>query len=144
MNRSTILTAIVFTAIVGYIVWVLFGEQPKSHVDNAALLVSVVVPEIPGELKQGKKLFDANCSNCHGANAAGKNGIGPPLIHIIYEPNHHSDGSFILAAKNGVRSHHWPFGNMPPVSGITESEVLKIIDYVRHLQRANGIGNSHQ
>ena len=45
----------------------------------------------------------------------------------------------IVAAKNGVRQHHWPFGNMPPVEGITDSEISNIIAYVRTVQRANGI-----
>ena len=48
------------------------------------------------------------------ANAAGQNGVAPPLVHKLYEPGHHSDMAFIMAAKNGVRSHHWRFGNMPP------------------------------
>ncbi|HSM30420.1 MAG TPA: c-type cytochrome, partial [Woeseiaceae bacterium] len=65
--------------------------------------------------------------------------IAPPLIHRIYEPNHHGDQSFYLAAKQGVRSHHWPFGDMPPVESITDAEVGQIVAYVRTLQRANGI-----
>ena len=38
-----------------------------------------------------------------------------------------------------VRSHHWRFGNMPPVAGITRAEVVSIVTYFRTLQRANGI-----
>ena len=57
----------------------------------------------------------------------------------IYEPNHHGDMSFRLAARQGVRAHHWDFGNMPPVEGVTDEDVIKITRYVRELQKANGI-----
>ena len=59
-------------------------------------------------------------------NAAGQNGVSSPLVHKIYEPSHHSDMAFVLAAKNGVRSHHWNFGNMPPVKGLTDADVKMV------------------
>jgi len=36
-------------------------------------------------------------------------------------------------------SHHWQFGHMPPVPGLSQKDVAKIIAFVRELQRANGI-----
>ena len=75
---------------------------------------------------------------CHGANATGIE-QGPPLLHKIYESGHHPDASFQRAVKQGVMSHHWRFGHMPPVPGISRKDVAKIIVYVRELQRANGI-----
>ena len=36
-------------------------------------------------------------------------------------------------------SHHWRFGHMPPVAGLSRKDVAKIIAYVRELQSANGI-----
>lgn len=104
-----------------------------------APLAEVTVPPLDGVAMRGEAAFNDNCAACHGKNAAGRNGLGPPLVHIIYEPNHHSDGAFFFAAANGVRSHHWQFGNMPPVEGISEDEVRDIVAYVRTLQRANGI-----
>jgi hypothetical protein len=44
-----------------------------------------------------------------------------------------------LAVKNGVRAHHWRFGDMPPVEGVSDEDATKIVAYVRELQRANGI-----
>jgi len=44
-----------------------------------------------------------------------------------------------LAAKNGVRSHHWRFGDMPPVDGVTNADVMMIARYIRELQKENGI-----
>lgn len=58
---------------------------------------------------------------------------------MIYEPGHHADGAFFLAAARGVRQHHWSFGDMPAVPDVTPQEVAAIIAYVRALQRANGI-----
>ena len=47
--------------------------------------------------------------------------------------------AFQMAVANGVRAHHWRFGNMPAVEGVTQSDVDKIVAYVRALQRENGI-----
>ena len=106
----------------------------------AAPMVDVLVPEaLSANAEIGKLAYDAKCAACHGANAAGQDGVAPPLVHKIYEPSHHGDAAFLLAAKNGVRAHHWRFGNMPPVEGVTDGDVKMIVAYVRELQRANGI-----
>lgn len=93
---------------------------------------------VPAELQQGRSLFGANCASCHGEAALGT-AQGPPLVHIVYEPSHHADLAFLLAAKRGVRAHHWGFGDMPPVSGVSREEVGEIIGYVRWLQRQAGV-----
>ena len=74
-----------------------------------------------------------------GAGGVGVEGAGPPLIHVIYEPSHHADETFQRAVALGVRSHHWRFGNMPPVKGLTRGDVAMVITYIREIQRANGI-----
>ncbi len=103
-------------------------------------MVEVALPAaLSSDAEIGKRAFEAKCASCHGANAAGQNDVAPPLVHKIYEPNHHGDMSFVLAAKNGVRAHHWPFGNMPPVQGLTDADVKYIARYIRELQKANGI-----
>lgn len=114
-----------------------FGAQDQPV--TGAALVNVIVPELSGTAKEGEALFNRSCASCHGTNAAGQDGVAPPLVHKIYEPGHHGDASFLIAARNGVRAHHWPFGNMPPVEGITDTEIENITVYVRELQRANGI-----
>ena len=43
------------------------------------------------------------------------------------------------AVARGVRAHHWRFGDMPRVEGLTRGDVAAIVAYVRELQRANGI-----
>ncbi|MDG1127529.1 MAG: cytochrome c [Paracoccaceae bacterium] len=103
-------------------------------------MVTVRVPASFSEQEQmGQRAFDAACASCHGTNAQGRQNIAPPLVHKIYETSHHGDVSFLLAAQNGVRAHHWRFGDMPPVQGVTRAEVMDIVAYVRALQRENGI-----
>ena len=99
---------------------------------------TVIVPALSEPAQAGQTAFNANCALCHGANAAGTN-LGPPLVHRIYEPNHHQDFAFRNAVQNGVQSHHWQFGNMPPAPQVSQADVERIICYVRELQRANGI-----
>lgn len=87
---------------------------------------------------QGKKLFAQHCASCHGADLKGSDKgskKGPPLLHKIYEPSHHGDAAFQLAAKNGVRAHHWPYGDMAPVPAVTPDDVAHITAYVRSEQR---------
>jgi hypothetical protein len=52
---------------------------------------------------------------------------------------YHGDEAFQRAAALGVRTHHWPFGDMPSVESINRAEVTMIIAYIRELQRANEI-----
>lgn len=108
---------------------------------QGAPMAQVVVPaELSAQAQQGEVYYTAACASCHGTDAAGQEGIAPPLVHRIYEPSHHGDMAFVLAARNGVRAHHWPFGNMPRVEQpLTDGEIAAIITYVRELQRANGI-----
>jgi len=123
--------------VVGGWVWV---TAPNAHNHNTRSTsgATIKVPDLSEIAQQGEGLFKANCAVCHGENAEGTQN-GPPLVHKIYEPSHHSDLSFQRAARLGVRAHHWPFGNMPPVPSVTETDVEHIVTYVRELQRANGI-----
>lgn len=86
----------------------------------------------------GEQLFVQNCAACHGVQAVGTK-QGPPLVHKIYEPSHHGDAAFVLAARNGSKQHHWQFGDMPAQPQLTEAQVKAITAYVRALQRDAGI-----
>ncbi|EAQ23081.1 cytochrome c family protein [Roseovarius sp. 217] len=124
--------------------WAVFIREPAQIAtapeEIGEALVAVTLPANFTDTEQiGAQAFEAKCAACHGVNAAGRDGMGPPLVHVIYEPNHHGDQAFHLAVMNGVRSHHWPFRNMPAVEGLTTSDVDAIVAYVRALQRANGI-----
>ena len=71
----------------------------------------------------GKKIFELKCQSCHEIKAAGRHEMGPPLVHKIYEPSHHSDQSFYRAVALGVKSHHWRFGTMATVEDLTKGDV---------------------
>jgi mono/diheme cytochrome c family protein len=110
----------------------------KSMDQNDSGSVDVTVPALSALAQTGAYIFAANCAQCHGANAAGGDG-GPPLVHDIYNPGHHGDGSFWIAVQRGVPQHHWRFGNMPPQPQVTKEDAAAIVRYVRELQIANGI-----
>ena len=101
-------------------------------------VVDVRVPVLSPMALKGQAAYEENCALCHGTNAAGGE-TGPPFVHDIYNPGHHSDASFLSAAQRGVPRHHWSFGDMPPQPQMTENQMLAIIRYVRELQVANGI-----
>ncbi|MGH1356752.1 MAG: c-type cytochrome [Thalassovita sp.] len=113
-------------------------DTPSPTVKGDAL-VAIQMPPIDGNAAIGQRIFESACLACHGTNAVGVDGAGPPLIHKIYEPSHHADEAFQRAVAMGVRSHHWRFGNMPAVKGLTRGDVAMVIAYVREIQRANGI-----
>jgi mono/diheme cytochrome c family protein len=139
MKRPVWIAAgVAIVALAGYVL-LKQDERAPAEVAAGAPLVAVKVPTLTGDALKGEALFNANCASCHGKNAAGRDGNGPPLVHKIYEPNHHADGAFYLAAMRGVRAHHWPFGDMPPVESVREEQVASILTYVRTLQRENGI-----
>ena len=112
---------------------------PRYHATQPASgSPAVVVPDLSANARAGEQVFNANCALCHGPNASGT-GLGPPLVHKIYEPGHHQDFTIQSAVRNGVPAHHWQFGNMPPVPAVTDEDIPNIICYIRELQRANGI-----
>jgi len=139
MNQRTILIggafALIAAVMVGYNVLSSQTAAPAS----GPPLVDVTVPDLSEAALAGQADFQQHCAACHGDNAAGQDGVAPPLIHPIYEPGHHSDGAFFFAAENGAQAHHWQFGDMPPVDGVNRDEVGRIVTYIRELQRANGI-----
>lgn len=111
----------------------------SESTELATEMVAVAVPELSVQAKRGQGYFQAVCAACHGANAGGIDGNGPPLVHQLYVPGHHADIAISRAVKFGVQSHYWRFGNMPAVEGITDAELGDIIVFIREVQRANGI-----
>ncbi len=102
------------------------------------LFASPAFPGEEAEYQAGTDIFNKNCAKCHGMKGAGTD-KGPPLVHKIYRSGHHSDLSFRFAVQNGVRAHHWMFGDMPPIEGVADDGIEEIIKYIRMLQRQAGI-----
>jgi cytochrome c2 len=90
--------------------------------------------QIPFKLAKGQLLYEQYCSSCHGQQLDGTD-KGPPLIHAFYKPSHHGDESFYRAALKGTRQHHWNFGDMEPVPGITPGKMDAIVPFVRYYQQ---------
>ncbi|QKT04167.1 cytochrome c [Ectothiorhodospiraceae bacterium 2226] len=106
------------------------GANQAQHAQQEA--------EFVPDLARGQSLFENNCVVCHGVRGSGTD-QGPPLVHKVYEPSHHSDLAFFIAMRDGVRAHHWEFGDMPPVEGLEVEDMAQIIVYIRTLQREAGI-----
>lgn len=60
-------------------------------------------------------------------------------MHIYYESGHHADFAILRAVRQGVKAHHWTFGDMASVKGLTDADIAAITRNLRELQRANGI-----
>jgi len=132
MKKSTL---IIYASVAIGVAAVLFFQ---SKPNTGQPIAEISIPQLNTAQTRGRELFDANCSVCHGKNANGSDN-GPSLVQKIYQPSLHADGAFFIAVKSGVRAHHWQFGSMFPVAGVEKSEVALIVEYVRALQRANGI-----
>jgi mono/diheme cytochrome c family protein len=120
---------------------VLAGAMPwggGNFATSASLGSGVIVPELSEAGLRGQTAFGKYCATCHGADAGGT-GSGPPLIHKLYHPGHHGDMAFAQAARRGSQAHHWGFGDMPPVAGVSDADLADIIAFIRETQKANGI-----
>ncbi len=85
----------------------------------------------------GSAVYAASCASCHGAGLRGTD-QGPSHLSIVYEPNHHPDDAFRSAIANGSAQHHWGFGAMPPVEGLSDADVEAVIAFVRAEQQRLG------
>lgn len=115
------------------------AADPAEPADTGAPDLVAIARNAPPEHAEGKRAFESLCATCHGTAANGTE-QGPPLAHRIYEPSHHADIAFQLAVRNGVRAHHWRFGDMAPVPNVSDEQIAAITAYVRWLQRQIGIG----
>lgn len=149
MAKRTLLIVLVVITVGAFLYWFNFNrpmvhedamqDGVGSHMGSGKAIAEVEVPNLSPVASLGERLFIDNCAACHNTNAVGWEGLGPPLVHKIYEPSHHGDEAFQLAVKNGVRAHHWTFGDMASIEGLKRTDVEYIVMYVRELQRANGI-----
>lgn len=136
ISTKTFLTLAGVLAVAGGAFYALSAGSPQETRQEVSE-TTFVMPALSAEAQEGERYFNAVCAACHGQNGLGTT-QGPPLVHDIYNPGHHADMAFLMAAQNGVRAHHWRFGNMPPQQ-VTRGEVARIVTYIRELQQANGI-----
>ncbi len=91
-----------------------------------------------GDSSGGAELYGQSCASCHGADLRGTD-QGPSHLSQVYAPDHHPDASFRAAVTQGSTAHHWNFGDMPPVEGLSDEEIDLIIAYVREQQEIHGL-----
>ena len=99
--------------------------------------VTGISPQDPQLVTQGANLYQASCAECHGSDVRGTD-RGPSFLSDVYEPGHHSDVAFLLAVQRGSAAHHWKFGDMLPIDGLTTDDVDAIVAFVRETQRIEG------
>lgn len=130
MNSTKLLKNLLATALLG-VTLSANSDDREGHVD-------VSVGKLSSRAAFGQEVFNGTCAECHGDNGSGTR-KGPPLIHDIYNPGHHSNQSIVVAIKNGVRAHHWPYGNMPAQEKVGFTETMAVIEFIREVQQQNGI-----
>jgi len=91
----------------------------------------------PQLVAEGEALYKSTCAACHGSDLLGT-AVGPPHLSVIYNPEHHGDGAFAMAVINGVRAHHYEFGDMPALPTISREDFTRILSYIRETQRTEG------
>lgn len=130
-KRRSISTAVwvvgAVTVVIGTLVGLGLAEEGPVPVERDATAVAA-----------GEELFSASCAVCHGTDLRGSP-TGPPLLVPTYAPNHHGDEAFQQAVAFGTPSHHWGFGDMAPIAGLSRGDVSQIVAYVRTMQEAEGI-----
>lgn len=99
--------------------------------------VEQVDSQDPVLVAKGAQLYQASCAECHGSDLRGTD-KGPSHLSILYQPGHHGDGAFQIAVLIGSTPHHWDFGPMPPIEGLSEVDVDAIIAFVRQRQHEEG------
>ena len=138
MRAATMAGAVLVVVILAVVFLAPQRKLPSSPRASAPPVPKVAGADLPAALARGKALFERNCMECHGPGAKGSD-KGPPLVHRLYEPNHHADATFILAVQRGVKAHHWNFGDMAPLPGVSRGQISLIVIYLRDLQRKAGI-----
>lgn len=68
-------------AMLGALSLAAFAEMMRIPLPSPGLMPNPAV---------GKALYGQKCASCHGADLKGSD-KGPPFLHRIYEPSHHSD-----------------------------------------------------
>lgn len=125
---GTVATAIVVvTVLIGALVILALAEEDPAPIERD-----------PAGVAAGEEFFVASCAVCHGVDLRGSV-TGPPFLLPTYAPNHHGEEAFQRAVAFGVQPHHWNFGPMPPIEGLSRDDVSKIVEYVRSVQEAEGI-----
>ena len=134
--------AVAFSAALAVACGTNVGDANDSSATEPAPMntVSATAPTSTGAelaIPDGAEVYRQFCAECHGVDLRGTD-KGPSQLSIVYEPNHHGDHAYRVAIRDGTREHHWWFGDMPPVEGISDLEIEKVISFIRAEQQRLG------
>ncbi len=116
-----------FTCLAAFALWALSGFAAAAE-----------TVQIPFSLAKGQVLYEKYCSSCHGPALDGTD-EGPPLVHPFYKPSHHGDKSVYRAVLQGTKQHHWNFGDMEPVPGMTPKKMDSLLPFIRYYQQQKNL-----
>jgi mono/diheme cytochrome c family protein len=137
MTRNAVVGLVVAGIALVVVAVVVFGGNSAPRDPMTGATEFDIPTQDPALVAEGEVLYQANCAACHGVDLRGT-AAGPSQLSVIYQPGHHPDDAYVLAALNGVRAHHWSFGDMPPVPGLSREDMDRIVAYVREVQRIEG------
>ncbi len=127
-----LLFVLIVGPMIGFGIYHFFVEQPEHHVTAVPPSESYRSVRLSPDAKKGKLIYDRACQSCHGRYGTGST-KGPALL--AYLARHHSNQTFYDAVRNGVKQHHWSFGDMPAIPGVKRDDVTNIIKFIRELQK---------
>ncbi len=152
-NRKTAIKRHSVMLSVGFVAALTAAAAASVNTDGQAPSVGrqSVAGARPDALADGKRLYDVNCANCHGAGAQGavKAGIeisiiaerGGKLPPDLTDPvwDHGStDTEIVTLVKKGI-----PLGMMAPYEGrLSDVEIENVVAYVRSLSSSQTAATS--
>lgn len=124
------------------------GAEPISNRGRPLLATGVAIlamtlssgcgnDDTDDPLDRGAAVYQQSCAACHGADLRGTP-QGPSHLSQVYAPDHHSDAAFRAAILHGSPAHHWDYGDMPPIPGLSDGDIDAVIAYIRHEQETQG------
>ena len=124
-RTRTILLSVIVVGLMTTACGSTMGEEPEVPIQDPSLVAA------------GEPLYSAECAECHGSDLRGTS-QGPSHLSIIYAPGRHVDFAFQRAIQFGSPQHHWSYGPMKSVEGLSDDDIAAITAFVRENQRVQG------
>lgn len=115
------------------------GTYSQTQLDSVAALLTNPLRATPEVLARGKRVYEANCAVCHGANGEGNGPVVDANTKFPFAPavngvatRARSDG-YLYAVIDAGRNFMPPYGNRIP-----HADRWAVVTYVRHLEELAG------
>src|SRR5215471_7740612 len=103
----------------------------------AAIVVSLLAVAISAHAQDGRALWTANCTPCHGASGKGDTKMGQTLgamdLTNASKQSSFSDAQAATAIKNGVKANGKT--TMKAFPKLSDADVKALVAYVRTLKK---------